>query len=150
MKLKRNSYLVWRDPVRKKHWWDQEDRNNAKMKRWGEEVQEKMESRKGGNVILQFILEELLPCLSDGYQLPRQRETQGRKRKTNWRGIRSLEKGQDPTVPLKWEREDGPVLNRAPRRIGHSARCISTHPIHLPKAHPCWQRQRGKWLQKCS
>lgn len=66
-----------------------------------DKVQEKMESRKGGNVILQFILEELLPCLSDGYQLPRQRETQGRKRKTNWRGIRSLDKGQDPTVPLK-------------------------------------------------
>lgn len=31
-----------------------------------------MESREGGNVILQFILEEqLLPHLSDGYQLPR-------------------------------------------------------------------------------
>lgn len=43
-----------------------------------DEEQEKMESREGGSVILQFILEEqLLPRLSDGYQLPQDRETQG-------------------------------------------------------------------------
>lgn len=38
--------------------------------------QEKIESRGGGNVILQFILEEqLLPLIPDGYQLPPDGET---------------------------------------------------------------------------
>lgn len=45
-----------------------------------DEEQERMESREGGNVILQFILEEqLLPPLSDGNQLPQDGE--GRKRR---------------------------------------------------------------------
>lgn len=49
--------------------------------------QEKMESREGGNVILQFILEEqLLPHVPDSYQLPlRQRDVKKERveRKTN-------------------------------------------------------------------
>lgn len=41
----------------------------------GDSEVEKMESRVGGNVILQFILEEqLLPHLSDSYQLPPETE----------------------------------------------------------------------------
>lgn len=69
-----------------------------------DEEQERMGSREGGNVILQFILEEqLLPPLSDGNQLPQDGETKGRKReetKTNWRWISKAETQQQPTAKV--------------------------------------------------
>ncbi len=70
--------------------------------------QEKMESRARGNVIFQFILQkQLLPHFSDGYQLPRDRETRGSsrgERKTNCRWISRVETGQDSTVKVRGKR----------------------------------------------
>lgn len=57
--------------------WSKRGRENGAAE---DKEQEKMESREGGTVILQFILEEQpLPHLSDGYQLPQDRETRGSK-----------------------------------------------------------------------
>lgn len=65
-------------------------RNNGDVAKGGEEVRQfrrgkqrdrqraRKDGKQRGNVIFRFMLEEPLPRLCDSYQLPRDRETQGR------------------------------------------------------------------------
>lgn len=85
------------------------------------------EQGEGGNVILRFILEQLLPHLSDGYQLCWGRETQGSKGGGGGRQIegRLVVYTYGEIQSLQREEDDRRCKNRATGGISHTAKSTS-------------------------